>query len=324
MEIDIIYNSDIVNNKTTTHLNLTLCDYYTNISMDYQPFSYNNVPVYTGITCVDLENNTFPGLDQLGNLVGIFEDKKFRYLQVTLNTCVGTSPDGNPCENSTLIQNMISGGEIVIMWYNVGVDDVIGVDPHLISVRDWKSYRFKFATGLVVSKDLYLQKDSITHHSAWPLGKIDQAVAFRESKMIDTFTTYSPNNGRYFKVIFRTDELMIQEDWTAQLLFDLLGSWGAFWSVLLLIIGSTALVYNSKKWEFLVEENKLNIAGSDTRILNVLEQRLGRNSANQDDLDPKLKRKKSLADMLNMSHYVHEMEEKIPVSFKKNEAVDLP
>lgn len=46
----------------------------------------------------------------------------------------------------------------------------------------------------------------------------------------------------------------IEEDWTPELFFDLIGSWGAFYSSLLLIFGTAALVYNEQKWNFLLEE----------------------------------------------------------------------
>lgn len=43
-----------------------------------------------------------------------------------------------------------------------------------------------------------------------------------------------------------------QENWTPPIFFDLLGSWGAFWSTLLLFFGTVALFYNSTKWHYLL------------------------------------------------------------------------
>jgi len=166
------------------------------------------------------------------------------------------------------------------MWYNKGVNDVIGVDPHLVVNRTWRSYRYKFAQGLVISKDLYLTKDIITHHSAWPLGRQDVATAFRESAQIDTFSTLGSGNAKYIKFIFRTDPFMVQEDWSPGLIFDLIGSWGAFWSSLVLIFGTMALWYNDKKWHFLAEEQSLDFENDDLDpIFQVVQKRLGQNSS---------------------------------------------
>jgi len=283
-------------------------------------------PVYQDVVCIDRENNTFPDDGgKLGNLTGIFEDKKFRYVELTLNGC------RTDCENSTIVDDLIANGEIAIMWYNVAIQDVLGVDPRLIPSREWKSYRFKFATGLVVSKDLYLTKQSVIHHSAWPLGEDDVSVAFRETKQIDTFTTYSASRRRYFKVIFRMDEKMIQEEWTAVLFFDLIGSWGAFWSSLLLLIGTVGLLYNSKKWEFLVSEDKLGVEESDQTVFSMLSKKLGRTSVGDDDAPPDgMQRKKSIADILKMSRQVKRSqetegdEEMAPVPLRSGDIVDLP
>lgn len=51
-------------------------------------------------------DNKINGSTDLGKLQGIFEDPYFRYVQVEMIKCVGTSPSGLPCENSTVIDNV--------------------------------------------------------------------------------------------------------------------------------------------------------------------------------------------------------------------------
>jgi len=100
-----------------------------------------------------------------------------------------------------------------------------------------------------------------------------------ESVMIDTFTTFSPSKPRLVKFIFRTDQRMVEEEWSPNLIFDLIGSWGAFWSSLLLIVGLPAAFYNEKKWNFLVAENQIALGTGSSPVLNVLEKRIARSNA---------------------------------------------
>jgi len=174
MSMNVVTNSNITT-KNTTQLQLTSCDFYRRLSNDFVPEPETPDPVASGVQCFSLKD--YP-INQIGNISGIFEEQFFRYLQVDMFKCYGVSPSGRNCSNSSTIDPLISAGEVQIMWYNTEINDVLGVDPHLNALRVWRSYRFKFATNLVVSKDIYMIKSHITHHSAWPLGKTDNALDF--------------------------------------------------------------------------------------------------------------------------------------------------
>ena len=77
----------------------------------------------------------------------------------------------------------------------------------------------------------------------------------------------------------------------------MIGSWGAFWSSLVLIFGSVALWYNDKKWHFLADgkkifkyptyqENALEFEENDDPVLNVVGKKLGRVSSEMEGIGP--------------------------------------
>jgi len=270
--MNYVINSDI-NTKQTEPIQLDKCSYYRELDVNYQPLT-NDPPIYYNVTCVKTDQTLINQTSGLGNIRGIFEASQFRYLEVDMMRCIGTTPDGRNCTNSSVIDAEVYGGEIAIMWYNDDVQDVVGVHPTLVRRREWRSYRFKFATGIVLSKDIYLEKSNVTHISAWPLGKDDLISNFRESQMVDTFTTFSNTKGRYVKFIWRADFEMILEQWSPILFFDLIASWGAFWSSLLLIIGTFAIIYNGKKWAYLVSQGRLSLADCRSTELDALENSL--------------------------------------------------
>jgi len=276
MSMVVISNSSTAT-KVSTPLQLsTNCAYYLNVDVDFNPIDPTLPPTVAAASCFSLSNYS---LDAIGNISGTFESGYYRYLEVDVWACEGTSPSGKNCSSQATINAALASGEIEIMWYNTEVLDVIGVDPHLALTRVWRSYRFKFAPPLVVSTDVYMTKTAVVHHSAWPLGKDDDATAFREGALVNSFTNFSPNKPRLMEFIFRLDPRMVQEVWTPSLVFDLIGSWGALWSSLLLIIGIPAAFYNERKWNFLVEENQLELETKKSPVLSVFEKSIANRAA---------------------------------------------
>eukprot|EP01114_Cavostelium_apophysatum_P019083 TRINITY_DN6042_c0_g1_i1.p1 TRINITY_DN6042_c0_g1~~TRINITY_DN6042_c0_g1_i1.p1 ORF type:complete len:511 (-),score=106.32 TRINITY_DN6042_c0_g1_i1:83-1615(-) len=303
MTLNIITGSN-TRNRTIIPLNLTECDYYKYADDDYKPYNLSYLtPVAEKVICLDRTKNTWTinGTDyELGNLTGAFEDKMYRYIEVSMVECaVNGTVSKQPC--SPTRRDDILKGNVNVMWYNKDVQDVEGVDANMRLIRSWKSYRFTMAPGQIVNKDIYITKSVVTHTSAWPLGEDDVVTTYRETRMIDAISAFQESNRRFLKYIWRTDDRMRTELWGPATIFDLIGSWGAFWSSLLLIFGTLGALYNEKKWEFLVSTKQLEVDAQGA-VFEILGQKIGRNpSSDKIDL-PDVSRRPTItaADFLAM------------------------
>lgn len=248
-----IRNSN-ASSKTLTPLPITYCTFYANITEDGTtgPEAAFDVP------CVSEEDMT----TALPKLIGVFEDPLYLYIDIAL---VGCKNGGSvTCKTQQEIDDLITGGDFSIMWYNTAVKDIVGVQSDLKKVKVWRSYRYKIVPGVENSYDIYFTKSIITHTSAWPLGEDTHEETNNELTTIPTFNKFSTSKLRYHHVFLRSGYYMVnillltllmmktRENWTPQIFFDLLGSWGAFWSTLLLFFGTVALFYNSTKWHYLL------------------------------------------------------------------------
>jgi len=279
--LNIVHNSNLSTKETVT-LKTKMCDYYKFADLDFNPLPGYETPLASDVLCIDLSQQEYILNNRtvtIGNLSGVFEDPLYRYIQLEMFMC-DYDKVNNTCVPEANLSSIILGGNANIMWYNMDVTDVKGVNPHLGRTRSWKSYRFNFAPNIVVYKDIYVTKGIVTHTSSWPLGNNDVVEIYRETQMIDSLTAFTSNK-RILKYIWRLDGRMGIEQWTPATVFDLIGSWGAFWSSLLLILGTFAALYNEKKWQFLVENKQIEVEGDGT-VFDLLGKKIGRSESVED------------------------------------------
>lgn len=193
-----IRNSD-ASSKTLTPLPITSCTFYTNITEDGTtgPATAFDVP------CISEEDITAA----LPRLLGVFEDPLYRYIDIAL---VGCKNGGSVvCKDQQEIDDLITGGDFSIMWYNTAVQDIVGVQSHLKRVKVWRSYRYKIVPGVENSYDIYFTKSNITHTSPWPLGEDSHEETTNELTTIPTFNKFSASKLRYHHVFLRSGYYMV-------------------------------------------------------------------------------------------------------------------